>query len=428
MEMMTCKEREVLMSGAAGTGKSRACLERVHAMMLKYPGARGLIARKTAVSLTSTAIATYKEFVAKEALESGEVRFYGGSASEPSSFRYGNGSMLVVTGLDKATRIMSSEYDVAYIQEATELTEDDWEMVTTRLRHGVIPYQQIIADCNPDAPHHWLKNRCDNGRTKIIYCRHEDNPRLFKDGEWTPEGLAYLQTLDNLSGVRYERLRLGKWAAADGLVYAEYDTRIHLRPGIATVPPKTWPRYWGIDFGFTNPTVVQFWAKDNDDRLWLYREFYATGKLPEEVAEGITKMRKHGGKTDPDPVAIITDHDAAGRTVLERKLGVSTVNAHKSVVEGIEAVQARLKLRQDGTPGLYICRDAVENPDPALVAARKPTCTQEEILEYAWEVPVARRALKEEPRKLNDHGMDAMRYVVAYLDIKGRPSFRSFSY
>jgi predicted O-methyltransferase YrrM len=57
--------------------------------------------------------------------------------------------MIVVVGLDKAQKVMSSEYDVIFVQEAIELTVDDWEALTTRLRNGKISFQQLLADCNP---------------------------------------------------------------------------------------------------------------------------------------------------------------------------------------------------------------------------------------------------------------------------------------
>ena len=63
---------------------------------------------------------------------------------------------------------MSTEYDMIYVQEATELTEDDWEALTTRLRNGRAPIQQLIADCNPAEPTHWLKARCDSGQTRML--------------------------------------------------------------------------------------------------------------------------------------------------------------------------------------------------------------------------------------------------------------------
>jgi phage terminase large subunit len=143
--LFECRDAEVLLSGPAGTGKSRACLEKLHIVALKYPGMRGLIVRKTAVSLTSTALVTWNEHVVAEGKRHGLLNWYGGSQQEPAQYTYSNGSRVTVGGMDKATRIMSSEYDVIYVQEAIELTLDDWEALTTRLRHGTMPYQQIIA-------------------------------------------------------------------------------------------------------------------------------------------------------------------------------------------------------------------------------------------------------------------------------------------
>lgn len=416
---------EVLLSGPAGTGKSRACLEKLHAMALRNPGMRGLIVRKTATSLGSTALVTYREHVAMEALASGEVKWFGGSGQEAASYRFGNGSVLVVGGMDKASRIMSSEYDVCYVQEATELTEDDWEAITTRLRNGRVSFQQIMADCNPDAPHHWLRQRCERGACQLIYCTHQDNPRLYdaESGVWSPEGEQYMARLDALTGVRYERLRLGKWAAAEGLIYDTFDPAVHLHPPIG-LPPAAWTRWWSVDFGFTNPFTCQMWAEDGDGRLYLYKELYMTGRLVEDHARQLLALVKRGDghRADAMPRAIICDHDAEGRATLERGLGRSTVAAHKSVLEGIEAVKARLKVQRDGKPRLYVCRDALAERDQVLADAKKPCCTQDEVLEYVWND----KSKKEEPLKQNDHGMDAMRYVVAAIDLVGRPRYRSF--
>lgn len=416
-ELFRSKEPEVLLSGPAGTGKSRACLEKMHAMCLVNPGMRALILRKTATSLTSTTLVTYREHVAKEALDSGEVKWFGGSGQEPASYKYGNGSIIVVGGMDKATRIMSSEYDIIFVAEATELTENDWEAATTRLRNHKVSFQQIIGDCNPDTPHHWLKQRCDLGTTKVIYCQHEDNPLLWNPvaKSWTAQGSEYMARLDNLTGVRRERLRYGRWAAADGLIYDMFDPAIHLRDPMF-MPPKEWPRYWGVDFGFTNPFTCLFFAEDPDGRLIMYRELYMTGRTVDEHAETIRKMMKN----DSRPSAVITDHDAEGRATFERALELSTVAAHKSVLEGIEAVKERLKPAADGKPRLILCRDALTEPDQALIDNRKPYCTQQELLEYTWDNGKTREA----PRKENDHGLDALRYVVAYRDIIGRPRVR----
>src|ERR1700685_2149530 len=109
--LLRSRDAEVLLSGPAGTGKSRACLEKLHLLALANPGMRGLICRKTATSLSSTALATWTKFVIPEAEASETVRYFGGSAAKPAAYIYKNGSQILVGGLDKVSKIMSSEYD-----------------------------------------------------------------------------------------------------------------------------------------------------------------------------------------------------------------------------------------------------------------------------------------------------------------------------
>jgi PBSX family phage terminase large subunit len=402
---------EVLVSGPAGTGKSRACLEKLHTMALTFPGMRALIVRKTATSLTSTALVTFRRDVISEALLNGTVIWYGGNSQQPAQYRYTNESAIVVGGMDNSTRIMSSEYDVVYVQEATELGEDDWEKLTTRLRSNVIPYQQIIADCNPDMPTHWLKQRADAGRTVMLESRHEDNPTLFADdGKITPGGADYIAKLDNLTGVRHSRLRRGLWVAAEGIIFEDWDPAVHLVDDFDV--PDSWSRWWSVDFGFTNPFVWQNWAEDPDGRLFLAQEIYRTARLVEDHAEEITALTEG----QPRPQGIVCDHDAEGRATLERHVGMSTRPAHKSVLEGIEGVQLRIRQQR-----LFIMRGALTHRDAALIDAKRPACTAEEIPGYVWLDP---SKAKEGPVKDNDHGCDAMRYVVAERDLYGTTRMR----
>ncbi|MFI5524992.1 phage terminase large subunit [Streptomyces platensis] len=443
LDVMHCRAPEVLMSGPAGTGKSRACLEKLHLLALANPGMRGIIIRKTLASLGSTALVTWREWVATEALDAGIMRWYGGSAQESPQYRYTNGSVITVGGMDKSTRIMSSEYDVAYVQEAIELGEDDWEAITTRLRNGRITFQQLMADTNPSVPTHWLKQRADRGDTVLLDCRHEDNPVLFQGGVLTERGQAYIGALDKLTGVRFLRLRRGLWVAAEGLVYEEYDPRVHLVDRFEI--PEDWPRWITVDFGFTNPFVMQWWAEDHDGRLYLYREIYHSRRLVEDHARAALRLVRRcetccgakGGRahdchtcddcrmvwTEPKPTAVICDHDAEDRATLERHLDMGTVAATKTVRDGIQAVQSRFKAADDGRPRIFILRDAVVERDAALADAKRPTCTEEELGGYVWDQQPGKQP-KEQPIKADDHGMDAMRYMTAERDLGGTTRVR----
>lgn len=425
-----------------------ACLQKMHLAALVNPGMRGLIVRKTLASLGSTALVTWRERVVKEALDAGMVTFYGGSPQESPQYRYSNGSVIVVGGMDRAIRIMSSDYDIVYCQEATELTEDDWESLTTRLRHGSISFQQLMADCNPAQPTHWLKARGDRGIATVLESRHEDNPVLFDDGGTLTEfGRSYIAKLDALTGVRYLRLRKGLWAAADGIVYDEFDPLLHIVDRFKI--PDDWPRYWIVDFGYVHPFVCQQYAEDPDGRLFLYREIYRTKRTVDQLAVDILsagertrrkdnpapthKDYKYTGERkfawqgrvwhEPKPSALICDHDAEGRAVLERELGLRTTAAKKTVLDGIQAVQMRLRHAGDGRPRLFVMRDAVVDRDEELADAKKPTCTAEEFLGYVWNTGAGKKP-KEEPLKEDDHGMDCVRYLCAHKDLKSRARVR----
>lgn len=408
--MFHSQATELLLSGPAGTGKSRANLEKVHLCALKYAGMRGLIVRKTLSSLTATTLVTYREKVLHP-LDG--VTFFGGSSAEPPQFRYPNGSRLLVGGLDNTAKIMSAEYDIINVGEATEPTEAAWEDLTTRLRNGVMPYQQIIGDCNPGPPTHWLKRRADRGAVLMLESRHEDNPRLFRDGAWTDEGRVYIARLDALTGVRLKRLRHGIWAAAEGMVYDGWDPALHV---IDPFPiPREWPRYWSVDFGYTHPFAWAAFAQDPDGRLYRYREIYKTQRLVEDHARDILALTKD----DPRPRAIICDHDAEDRATLERHLKMSTVAAFKSVSPGIQAVATRLRMAGDGRPRLFFVRDALAERDVLLAEAGKPTCTEEEPEGYIWDISLGRKK-GEEPVKDFDHGLDMCRYLVAHVDNIGQ--------
>jgi len=403
LALLTDRRKEIVLSGPAGTGKSRAILEKLHLCAEKYPGMRALMLRKTRKSCTDSMLVTFEDKVVPE----GHACLRGARREQRHSYRYPNGSEIVVGGLDNPVKVMSTDYDMIYIQEAIEATEDDWERATTRLRNNVMPYQQLLADTNPDAPGHWLKKRCERDQSVMIESRHEDNPSVTPD---------YIATLDALTGVRYQRLRHGRWVAAEGQVYGAWDAAVH-RVDWFEVPAE-WPRYWVVDFGFTNPFVWQAWAKDGDGRLWRYREMYQTGRLVEDAARDILTLTQG----EPTPEAIICDHDAEDRATLERHLQLGTVAAYKAVSAGIQAVEARLRAAGDGKARLFFLRDALVQRDTALDDKRAPACTEEEFDGYVWNTTGGQKK-GEEPVKKDDHGVDAVRYLVAYVDnIRGMES------
>ena len=428
-ELGSCRDPEVGLDGPAGTGKTFGILYYIHMLLHTYPGAKALVSRLYNVDLAGSAMATYQQ----EVLDPHEgIRYYGGSKVQPPGFIYPNSSFMAVTGLDRPSRLKSFECDIAYINEATECEVEHLEHVRMRLRKGVIPWQQVIMDFNPDSPYHWLNERMNAGTTTRLLSRHEDNPRYFDrvTQDWTEEGRRYIfGILGGLTGVRLARYRYGIWAAAEGTVYE--DSWDRARNVIDRFPiPREWPRYLWIDFGFTNPFVCLWAAQDPDGRLIVYREIYMTKRLVEDHCKDIAiesgwfhllpeKHEKYKDRpaqwADPLPREVIGDHDAEDCATFERHLQLYVTRAKKSISDGIQAQAARLRNAGDGRPRLMYFRDCLVERDMDLARAKKPTCTIEEYDSYVW--AQNNLGITEEPVDKDNHGMDASRYGVAYFDL-----------
>lgn len=381
----------LLLTGSAGGGKSRLAGEKVHAFMLEYPGATGVIGRKDKTSANKSVVPLMRHTV-----QGGTD--WGRFLKTDGLFEYDNGSHLWVVGLkDEGQREnlrsigVDGKVDIAWFEEANKLSQEDDNEIKARMRGTAADWRQIIYTTNPDYPGHWIKKRLiDGGEASPYFSGAIDNP-------YNPP--EYLDLLRTLTGVHYDRLCLGKWVQAEGAVYSEYQVSKHLRK---RKEPSGDDRFIvSIDFGFTNPFSASLWHVDNDDKMYLFKQIYFTQRLVEDHAENIRKMTA-GYRIE----AYVCDHDAEGRATLEKHLGIQTKLAYKAVSEGIEAVKSRIK-----NDRLFIMQGALEELDMELEKNKKPTCTADEISGYRWS-----DKKQDTPIKEDDHGLDEMRYAVCYID------------
>jgi len=412
-EFWAYKGNEAILDGPYETGKTFAALTKLHALACKYPNVRALMLRKTYKSLVQSAVVTYENKVLpfKPEDRRSQIVKYGGE--RPEFYIYPNGSRLVVGGLDNAGKVLSAEYDYIYVNQAEELSLDEWETLTGRAtgRAGNSPYTQVMADCNPGPPTHWIKNRKN---IRLFQQRHEHNPRLYNQetAQLTEHGKRTMEILDALTGLRYKRGRLGLWVSAEGQVYDTFDPQFHV---IEAFPiPREWTRFRVIDFGYTNPFCCQWWAMDHDGRLYLYREIYMTRRTVRVHAEQIKQL-----SGDEVYAANIADHDAEDRATLAEH-GIKTIAAKKDISSGIQAVQDRLLVQDDGRARMYIFKDCLVEPDHALYREypgdTQPVCTEQEFGSYVWPDGKDGKPNKEVPIDAYNHGMDNCRYIAKHTE------------
>jgi phage terminase large subunit len=366
----------VVIDGPADTGKTRGVLEKIDWCARKYPRSRYLLFRKTRSSMSESVLVTFE----RKVLPDGSFVARGPDRAHRERYTYPNGSEIVVGGMDRAEKVLSAEYDIVAGFQGEELSLHDFETVTTRLRNGVMPYQQAIIDCNPGPPTHWIKGMWESGKAQRCPSRHADNPTF---------GPARQAILDTLTGVRRLRLRDGIWAAAEGTIYESFDAATHVVNPFP-IPPE-WLRYRAIDFGYVHPFVCLWAAVDPDGRIYVYRQIYRTRRLVEDHAQDIVRLSEH------ERISVtVTDHDAEDRATLDRH-GVESTPAMKDVATGIQAVQERLRKQGDGKPRLFFFSDSLVERDPELASRHAPTDTVSEFDVYAWKQ--SRDRLKDEPAK-----------------------------
>jgi phage terminase large subunit len=335
-------------------------------------------------------------------------------------------------------KVSGMQFSTIGIDEATETSEAQYTQLLGRLRYDgkvvgnkkyKIPFRQIITATNPAGPNHYLYRKFfDKGVGSKYHLKPHDNPGLPDD---------YVQQLeDNYSGVFYERYVEGKWVGTESVVYDEFDHRKHelsltqletigfeksdLFPNMI-VPPESWEVYRGIDFGYPSPMSVQWWARpgpsergeDQVGPLVMFREFYQSGTLVEDIADSIRKWSKDVTveQTFADPA------QAQDRETLSRH-DVSSTEAKKDVWNGIQSVKSLLGKEFDqygDMPGVvFFDESLITDPDEDLADDNKPTRVIEEIGSYEWKNGT------DEPIKRDDHGCDTMRYVVYTLDERSR--------
>jgi len=403
------KGPEVILSGPYETGKTLGVLAKFHAVLCKYANSRALMTRSTYAHLVNSAIVTYEKKVLLRSPDHPDspIKKYGGE--KPEFYDYPNGSRIVVAGLDNPGKTLSSEYDFIYINQAEEIGLEPYEILTRAAtgRAGNAPYTQIMMDCNPGPPTHWILHRAALKRFEQL---HRHNPTLYdqRTGEITEQGKRTMAILNSLTGVRYKRGVLGLWAGAEGQVYDEFDQVIHVIEPFEI--PSHWRRFRSIDFGFQNPFVCQWWAQDHDGRLYLYREIYMTKRTVKVHAEQIKRL-----SIGENIEYTVTDHDAEDRATLEEN-DISTIAAIKDITRGIQMVQEYIKVQGDGKPRFYVFKGALVEADRELYREYPgdlyPVCTEQEFTSYMWAKGVDGKPNKEIPVDLFNHGMDGIRYGI----------------
>lgn len=277
MEFMRRREKYIAYGGARGGGKSWVARTKAVGMCLRYAGLRVLMVRKTFAQLRENIVLPMQEQFAP-LYRAGAMRYNG----QNNEVRFYNGSRIVFGYCDSDRDLLQYqgvEYDVIFLEEATQLSEYQFGIIRASLR-GTNDYpKRMYLTCNPGGQGHaWVKRLfVDRQFTKdedpaeyaFIQAKVYDNAVLM---EKDPGYLRNLQTLPD--GMRKAWLD-GSWDVFEGQVFTEWrDDPEHYADGKWTHVidefrvPEWWKIWRGFDFGYAKPFSVGWYAADGDGKIY----------------------------------------------------------------------------------------------------------------------------------------------------------------
>lgn len=366
-------ERYRVLYGGAGSGKSHYVAQEALLNMLESKEYRYLAVRKTGRSLRNSVFKLMVDMI----LELNLGEFFKINVTE-MSITCKNGSSLVTSGLDDVEKLKSiANINRIWIEEASEITETDFNQLDLRLRGQSKVGYQLTLTFNPISELHWLKKSFfDIGRpdTYILKTTYLDNH--FLDD-------SYINTLNQLKHEDYNYYRiyaLGEWGNIGNLVFSNWEKQdlTELKRSFDNI-------HHGLDFGFAeDPTAyVQVHLDSKRKIIYITEEFYKYEHFIDEIAEELKKKLRHREMvycdTEPRSIADL------------KRNGINARSAKKgpgSIEHGIKFLQSH-KIIIDSN-----CKNAIK-----------------EISSYKWRESKDGEVIPK-PVDENNHIIDALRYAL----------------
>jgi phage terminase large subunit len=205
------------------------------------------------------------------------------------------GSQFMFSGLDDVEKLKSIEGVTSiWIEEATELLQEDFEQLDLRLRgeHGCL--KQIILTLNPISEQHWIKKIFFDDPISDVYTLKT----TFLDNGFIDEDYKLVMDNKKKSNPRYYNIyALGNWGTAEGLIFQNVEQRVIKESEINTLDCVQ-----GLDFGYTNdPTAFnESYIDTKNKKLYIYDGFYEKGLSNNAISDKIKKLLLHKHQTVAD--------------------------------------------------------------------------------------------------------------------------------
>ena len=356
-DALNSDKRFIINQGGSRSSKTYSLCQMIIVYCIQNPNKVVSIVRKTFPALRATVMRDFFEI-----MKDLEIYEKANHNMSENIYRFPNGSIVEFFSVDDEQKIRGRKRDIGWCNEANELWFEDFQQLNMRTE------EKLIFDYNPSDSSSWLYKLPDE-ESVLIKSTYRDNPFL-------PESIKrQIEDLKRTDEALYQIYALGEKAISKSNIYNNWTF-------LGRKPQRFQSYVYGLDFGYNHPTaLIRVYWSDGD--IWIEPVIYESYLTTSELIEKFKQLEIE--KT----VDILADYSRPEIIAELQNAGYNVNNANKSVKMGINFVK---------TFGVY-CQE-----DEAL---------KKEYENYKWKK--VGDIITEEPVKLYDDAMDAVRYATTYI-------------
>jgi PBSX family phage terminase large subunit len=294
----------------------------------------------------------------------------------------GNTSLITLHGWESVETMRGQKYDMLVLDEIANM------------KNFNLLWQEVLRPALTDRKGHGLFIGTPRGFDHLYDLYNMENDQIkgqdYKSFHFTTYDNPYIdpeeieKAKQELTEDRFSQEYMADFRKMEGLVYKEFDRKIHV---VDTIPELIVETLGAVDFGYRNPTAVLTGKKDYDGRYYISEEFYKTEQTEDQVVDMI--VTKKFNKVYPDP-----ENASAIASLEKRGVNIRPVAKGKgSIVSGIKKVREMFKQNK-----LFIHKSCIH--------------TIQELESYAYPDWSPEKNADELPIGKDNHAMDALRYLI----------------
>jgi phage terminase large subunit len=349
-------KRFIINQGGSRSSKTYSIMQLLIFLCLTTPKLQVSIVRKSYPSLRGSVLRDFIEIM-------NLFNIYDIKKHNRTEQRYifDNGSSIEFFSIDDSQKVRGRKRDICYLNEANELTFDDFQQLSLRTS------TTLFIDFNPSDNEHWLYELVKDERSILIKSNYKDN--IYLSNEIVEE----IENLINVDENYYKIYALGERPTSTTRIYT------HFKQYYDEVESNDY--CYGLDFGFNHPTaLIKTTFKDN--KVYAKEIIYKSKMTTTDLVEEMKRL-------NVDKTKYIYCDSARPEVIEElRRNGFTRAQmANKSVKPGIDKVKSM---------EIYIHSESLN--------------LWKEFKLYSWKSKGD--IIIDEPIKLNDDAMDALRYGI----------------